>query len=213
MQIGSSDCNTEETQELKSKVNSLEQKFSESEQQLNYLESQEPAHRQLQIKYQEVCLENEEMVAKINKLSAQLRNHEQFSKEWDTTLESINAKIMSLETERDGKIMEMTDDDINNVVLDLQREKDRLEEELKTTKARCEESEKLSSVLQGKCDFSERLTAQLERENRVVEELRVENKELQATIAKLTNELKEGLSNQEHDFMNQVCYIQHLRVF
>lgn len=47
-----------------------------------------------------------------------------------------------------------------------------------------QENEKLNQILKGKCEFSEKLTQQLEKENKLLDDIRAENQKLKAEIAK-----------------------------
>lgn len=93
----------------------------------------------------------------------------------------------------------------------MQKENSELLAELKTATTLYKESENLNQLLQGKCEYSERLTDQLERENKIMEELKAENRELQLTIErlkekseKLNREVSETLQQQDREHFQEV---------
>lgn len=78
------------------------------------------------------------------------------AEEWNETLESIDGKIGSLETENAA----------------LKKEKENFIQEIDHLKEIQRENESFKSLLQGKCDYLEKLAAQLENENKILEATR-----------------------------------------
>ena len=92
--------------------------------------------------------------------------------------------------------------------------------ELKTATTLYKESENLNQLLQGKCEYSERLADQLERENKVIEELKVENSELQLTIdrlkeksEKINREVTETLKQQDREHLEEVITFFYSKLY
>ena len=59
----------------------------------------EITYTELQDNFHRVCDSNNEMKAKIEELTAEIRRRDKVVSEWNTTLESVDGKIQSLETE------------------------------------------------------------------------------------------------------------------
>jgi len=138
------------------KITSLNETIAQLEHQVRMASNNESGYAELQQNFQNVCLANNEMKIKIEELNQEIKKRDQIARDWNDTLESIDAKIVSLESEN----------------AELKKEREQLLSDNQKLKRLLDESDQMNSILQEKCDYIERLTTQLEQENRAIETLK-----------------------------------------
>jgi chromosome segregation ATPase len=138
------------------------------EHQVKISSSNEISFLELQDNFHNVCRANNELKARLEELTSEIKKRDKVVTEWNDTLESIDVKISGLEAENS----------------DLKRDRETLINETENMRTLLRESENLNSLLQNKCEYIEKITKQLESENKIIETLKIENDNLRHEYSK-----------------------------
>jgi len=92
----------EENTDLKNRLNAVITQLEQAGEFLSSSVEQERLFKEIQKKYQEVSLENNELKLKNEKLNADIRKRENAVSQWNETLTSVDSKILKRQTEKEG---------------------------------------------------------------------------------------------------------------
>ena len=90
----------EDKNKLQAQVFELQNKVNSLKLELEISQNQEKGNRDLEDSFHAVCSANNTMKAKIEELTAEIRNRDKVITEWNETLSSVDMKIAALEAEK-----------------------------------------------------------------------------------------------------------------
>ncbi len=146
----------DEFKSLKGQNETLKRELDRTDDQIKMYSNKETGFIQLQADYQNILRTNNELKAKIEDMGDELENRNKVIKQWNETLGSVQHKIVTLEKEN----------------FELKEEYHALIEENGKLHRIVEEAENTSNLLQEKYEAVEKLVQQLQKENKVIDNLR-----------------------------------------